>query len=182
MDRHKRILQIWNLYVKLGTMQKVGKKLGLSSQRINQMLLEGDRLRLFEYKTNRERFRLRWTRKIPAETIKKELLKCGNLNRIKKKYKTDDKVTKFLLNIYHIDTRCLRKKWKIKRDIEEYQTLIKKQGYSPTSTEMRADRRWNALWSRIWKTHGCSLHKFRSKYGIKEPVKYKDKPIKGKHN
>lgn len=47
----ERLQTIYNLYKQLGTLEAVGKQIGVTRERVRQLLAQGDRIGLFEYNT-----------------------------------------------------------------------------------------------------------------------------------
>jgi len=174
----RRLVYINSLYVEHRSLNKTGRLINLSGERIRQLLAQGHNLGFFKYENSKKQFILVWSKKISANVLKRELTKSGNLFEIQKKYKVPNKILKKLVKLYDIDKPELINEWRKRRNVKEYKKMVAKMGYSPTSTEMRKDKKFNALWSRIWKAEGCSLSDFRRFHGIDEPKKYKQNKSK----
>lgn len=162
---HFRLIQ--EMYSKLGTLEKVGKELNLTRERVRQILIEGARNGLFEYKP----------RGAELEKLKQELDKDYLIREIKLLKSKTKLCFKFNINMdelenllshFDIDFREYRKIVSMGRYLQEYSEIVDKIGYHPTTTELNSRLDWRKVWAGIDRYWG-SIDNFRKEFGIDKP-------------
>ena len=132
---HERLLEIFRLYRKEGTLEAVGNKMGLSRERVRQLLVKGSRAGLFQYETVR-RFQ-------PFLSKEKILSDYGNMLKLYLVAKANDISVghlKRLMAHYGISQGDLEKiqfERRKARCIEEYIGYFERLGHPPNTTELQ---------------------------------------------
>jgi len=151
----KRLLLVKELYNKYGTLQLVADEMGVTRERVRQLLKAGQDL----------------TVKVGREKLVEVLSHNSNLKNICAKLAISERDYYRLLNHYHIDSQDYIADVRRKRCLDEYTKIVDKIGHHPTTTEMIKIPLWRALWVRIDRYWG-SIDSFRSEYGIDKPRQY----------
>lgn len=154
------------LYEKYGTLEAVGRQMGLTRERVRQLLVKGSQLRLFEYK--RKPLEYPYVSKEKLITDYAHFLSLGKvaqINRISLDY------LRKLLTAYSITqsdlTSCAKEARKA-RCVERYNRIMDQLGHHPTTTELQATSEGRTLHSRIRKLWG-SIDAFRLELNIPKP-------------
>jgi len=128
---------IFQLYKEYGTLEKVGKKVGLTRERIRQILEKGNRYRLFEYTIKKDLISYPFL--INYFTNKEELLNelsnCIKKDEMLQTLSTDIVNFNRLLSHFNLnlkDIQVYSKKKKLKIEYDEY--VIEKMGSGFTSS------------------------------------------------
>ena len=159
-----KLLTIYRLYKEHGSLDKVGKRLGLSRERIRQLLNKGAKLGLFDYQKMKQK---------PLPDISKERLleDYHNFLRLSEVAKhndiSSDQLTKLLQ--FHQITKKTLNAIKIKRQkekcVEQYYKIVEQIGRHPSTAELQRTSRGNYISDKIirfWE----SIHIFRQKFNI----------------
>lgn len=162
----ERLRNIHNLYKQLGTLDAVGKQVGLTRERIRQLLTKGNKIGLFEYNPREYPF---VSRKKILETYRQtsSLSRVATLNNISSAY------LQKLFTAYSIteqeltDCRLERRR---ARCIEQYKNLVEKAGHDLTTTELQSTSEGHSLHSRINRLWG-TIDVFRQALNIPIPPK-----------
>jgi len=157
---------IFQLYKEYGTLEKVGREVGLTRERIRQILARGDKYGLFEYPIKKELisypFLINYFTK--KEELLNELSDCSKKDEMLETLNTDIINFNKLLGYFNLDIRDVQnysKKKKLKRQYDEY---VEKIGHHPTTTEMNGDKKIRNIWMKITR-HWGSMADFRQEYG-----------------
>jgi hypothetical protein len=132
---HERLLELFHLYQKEGTLEAVGNKIGLSRERVRQLLVKGSRAGLFHYESS-QRFRPFLSKeKILADYgMMLKLYLVAGANGISVGH------LKHLIAFYGISQGDLDKiqlERRKARCIEEYVRFTEKLGHPPNTTELQ---------------------------------------------
>jgi tetratricopeptide (TPR) repeat protein len=157
---------IFQLYKEYGTLEKVGRKVGLTRERIRQILEKGNRYGLFEYPIKKDLISYPFL--INYFTNKEELLNelsiCLKKDEMLLALSTDIVNFNRLLSHFNLnikDIQVYSKKKTLKMQYDEY---VKKIGYHPRTTEMREDKEARNIWVKITRYWG-SMANFRQEFG-----------------
>jgi hypothetical protein len=132
---HERLLDIFRLYQEEGTLDAVGNKIGLSRERVRQLLVKGSRAGLFRYETVR-RFQ-------PYLSKEKILSDYGNMLKLYLVAKANDISVGHLkrliaqFGISQGDLEKIQYERRKARCIEEYVGYFEKLGHLPNTTELQ---------------------------------------------
>lgn len=175
-EQEQKILETKRLYDELGTLAAVGVKLGLTRERVRQLLAKGDNYGIIEYKTSYLKKFDGIATKINKKDLEKLYIEYGSTkevkNFIKDKFNIElsNEHIKHLLNLYKIDLDYLNDQHRRHRCFTEYNTMVQEIGFHPATTIMSKRNNWRALWSRITRLWG-SMDNFRRAFGIPIPQK-----------
>ena len=157
---------IFQLYKEHGTLEKVGKEVGLTRERIRQILKRGNRYGLFKYPIKKEliscSFLINYYKN--KEELLNELSDCFRKYEMLQTLNTDKVNFTRLLDHFNLDIRDVQiysKKKKLKIQYDEYVENI---GYHPRTTEMREDKEPRNIWVKITRYWG-SMANFRQEFG-----------------
>jgi len=157
---------IFRLYKEYGTLEKVGKEVGLTRERIRQILVRGNKYRLFEYPIKKDLisypFLIKYYKN--KEELLNELSDCFRKNEMLETLgidKTDFNrlIEHFNLTLNDIVTYSKKKELKI-----QYDEYVGKIGHHPTTTEMNEDKKIRNIWIKITRYWG-SMVNFRQEFG-----------------
>lgn len=161
-----RYYEVFKLYRKLGTLEAVGKQLGVTRQRVRQILVKGTDIGLFEYKPYDYAY-------VPRDKLITDLIKYRSLGEVAKanqisstylhKLMTTYSITENNLETYRTENRRLR-------CIEEYIKFTDMLGHDPTTTELQRTPTGHALHGRIVRLWG-SIDTFREALRIPRPAR-----------
>jgi len=157
---------IFQLYKKYGTLEKVGREVGLTRERIRQILVRGNKYGLFEYPIKKNLISYHFLIKYFAnkEELLNELSDCSKKDEMLKTLNTDIINFDKLLGYFNLDIKGVQiysKKKKLKMQYDEY---VEKNGHHPTTTEMREDKATRNIWAKITRYWG-SMESFRQEFG-----------------
>lgn len=180
-DRKKKLLKVKKLYDDLG-ITAAGKRLGLSRQRVQQLLEKGQKLNLFKHKSRRESLD-----EIYRQTVDKIANKLDpkGLERLMIRYGTEGCrqyfQTKYGLRKVDFEQllqKCrpdrariqrerIKKRWAAaKFEIrKEYEKFVSRLGHHPSTPEMFADPKFKKFGLRIGRYWG-SYSNFRKELGL----------------
>ena len=157
---------VFQLYKEHGTLEKVGKKVGLTRERIRQILKRGNRYGLFEYPIKKELISYPFLIKYFAnkEELLNELSDCSKKDEMLKILNTDTINFNKLLGNFNLDIRDVQAYSKKKKSKIEYDEYVEKTGHHPTTTEMNEDKKIRNIWVKITRYWG-SMADFRQEFG-----------------
>ena len=168
LDRKaSRFQQVKEAYERLGTLEKTGKELGLTRQRVSQILLKGKQLGLFSYERKAGNLRI-LKRELSREILIKDIELLCSEAKICLKYNINEKKLKSLLKYFNIDFKEYQRAARAGRYIQGYSKIVDALGYHPTTTELNSRPEWRKIWvgiDRYWGT----IDKFRDEFGIEKP-------------
>lgn len=163
-----KIQDVRKLYLELGTLRKVANKMGITRERVRQLLKRGEEYNLFEHESY-------------GQIKLKELVsKCSrdNLMRAIKTSVWSEKICsqlgmekadfEKLLKYYKIDYTEYRRAASMGRYITRYSQIVDTLGHHPSTTEMSRKSEWRSTWAGISRLWG-NLDSFRKEYGIEKP-------------
>jgi len=159
------------LYDKYGTLQLVANEMGITRERVRQLLKAGQRKHLYIYKLTRDKKFEELVIKVDREKLVEVLSHDSNLKSICRKLNVSERDYYRLLNHYQIDSHDYISDARRKRCMDEYTKIVDKIGHHPTTTEMIKIPLWRALWVRIDRYWG-SIDSFRSEFGIDKPKQF----------
>ena len=162
----ERLRAIHELYGQLGTLEAVGKQVGLTRERVRQLLAKGKKIGLFEYNPHEYPY-------VSKEKLIGDYVQSTNLGYVAKVNQIPLSYLRKLLTAYSITELQLasyRKEAKRSTCVEQYKQLVAKAGHHLTTTELQSTREGHALNSRIIRLWGTT-DSFRSALDIPIPAK-----------
>ncbi|MCX6733034.1 MAG: winged helix-turn-helix transcriptional regulator [Candidatus Roizmanbacteria bacterium] len=160
----QRILELKKQYDEIGSLQGVARKIGLSKERVRQLLEKGNKFGLFSY-VSIPKLKFKQLTEI---LTKDELIKQINsktIIEICNKYNiTLEKYFK-LKKLYKIDAQVYRHNAKQEKYYNQYLEVFNQLGHHPTTTELSKKKEWRNLWHCILTNWG-SMENFRFQYQI----------------
>jgi hypothetical protein len=166
-----RLKEIKKMYDKYLTLQKTGDELGLTRERIRQLLKKGEKLGLYTYLNTwkrKEKKLKELTKKYNKNILLNVVKDIYGSNKICKKLDLKKHELKYLLNYYDIDCSEYYKLMSMKKYIREYSQIVDNLGHHPSTTEMNRRKEWRSVWSGIDRYWG-DMETFRRDYGIEKP-------------
>jgi len=157
---------VFQLYKKYGTLEKVGREVGLTRERIRQILVIGNKYGLFEYPIKKDLISYPFLVKYykNKEELLNELSDCLKKDEMLKTLNIDKTNFNRLLEHFNLNIRDVQiysKKKKLKIQYDEY---VEKIGYHPRTTEMRKNKEPRNIWAKITRYWG-SMANFRQEFG-----------------
>lgn len=160
-ERVKRLREVHRLYQLKGSLEAVGVELGLSRERVRQLLKRGVQIGLFEYTPPRRT-------KVSKRKILEDYEQFISLRAVARANKITNSRLYRLLRHYKIsDTRLKKLKISGKKRIciERYNMIVRSLGFHPTTTRLQQIGIARSLLSNIRKIWG-SIDAFRRELGI----------------
>lgn len=163
-SRVERLLEVHHLYQTRGTLQRAGDEIGLSRERVRQLLVKGAEFGLFEYKPRSEVH-------LPREKILADYGRLLTLKAVAQANRISPCRLCRLLKAHRIVDSELEK---IRSDskkaicIGEYEEVVRALGHHPTTTELQRFATTRSLAIRIRKCWG-SVEAFRADLAISLP-------------
>ena len=162
----ERLRTIHNLYMQLGTLDAVGKHVGLTRERIRQLLNKGKKIGLFEYNPREYPF-------VSKEKILETYRQTSSLSRVARLNNISTAYLQKLFTAYSITEQELtdcRLEGRRAKCIEQYKNLAEKAGHHLTTTELQSTSEGHSLHSRINRLWG-TIDAFRQAINIPIPPK-----------
>ena len=162
----ERLRTIHELYNQLGTLEAVGRHVGLTRERVRQLLAKGKKIGLFEYNPHEYPY-------VSKEKLIEDYLQSSNLGHVAKVNQIPPSYLRKLLTAYSITEQQLathRKEAKRSKCVEQYGQLVAKAGHHLTTTELQSTREGHALNSRVIRFWG-SIDTFRQELNIPAPTR-----------
>jgi len=163
-SRGQKLVSIFRLYQKEGSLEKVGKIMGLSRERIRQLLNKGSKLGLFEYKKLNLQTLPQLSREKIVEDYKKTLrlkevakINCISLRQLSKSLQ--------ILNIYRSELNAIRFEGRRINCVNQYLLLVREIGGHPSTSEMEETSEGLSLFNKIIRLWG-SIKDFREELNI----------------
>jgi len=160
----ERLRKIQYLYEQLGSLEAVGAQVGLTRERVRQLLSKGKKIGLFDYSPREYPY-------LSKEKIIEDYKNTQSINRVARLNKISTGYLDKLLTAYSITEQDLadyRLEGKRARCIEQFEGFTKSMGHNPTSTELQRTGNGRALYNRITRFWG-SINNFRSELSIPKP-------------
>lgn len=165
--KSSRFQQVREAYERLGTLEKAGKELGLTRQRVSQILSKGKQLGLFSYERKSGNLRV-LKKELCREVLIKDIELLYSETKICLKYNINNTKLKTLLRYFNIDFKEYQRATRAGRYIQGYSKIVDALGYHPTTTELNSRPEWRKIWVGIDRYWG-SINNFRKDFGIEKP-------------
>lgn len=162
----ERLLQVHRLYEQWRTLRGVADRIGLSRERVRQLLVKGSEFGLFEYRPSPEIF-------LPREKIVADYRRFLTLKGIAAANQISILRLKRLLAIHRIadsELREIRVRAKKSACSEAYDEVVRGLGFHPTTTELQRTFSKHYLTTQIRRLWG-SIDAFRRDRGIPKPAR-----------
>jgi hypothetical protein len=160
----ERLRTLNGLYNQLGTLEAVGKQVGLTRERVRQLLSKGKKMGLFEYSPREYPY-------VSKEKIIEDYKNTRGINRVARLNNIPLAYLKKLLTAYSITEQQLadhRLEGKRAKCIEQYRQLVDKAGHHLTTTELQGTSGGHSLHNRINRLWG-TIDNFRETLNIPKP-------------
>lgn len=160
----ERLTKVHVLYKEHGTLEAVGREMGLTRERVRQLLVKGSRLGLFEYKP----FTFPY---VPKEKLIADYTHFLSLSKVAQINKISPSYLRKLMTAYsitHNELDFCAKEARKARCVEQYNRIMDKLGHHPTTTELQATSEGHTLHTRINRLWG-SIDAFRQELNIPKP-------------
>jgi hypothetical protein len=151
----ERLLDVHRLYQKERTLQAVGERIGVSRERVRQLLVRGSKMGLFRYES------FRYTQPfVSKEKILGDYKRFLRLNRVARENSLSRWVLIKLIDLYGITPNDLKRirfeRWKL-QCIEEYKGYAVKLGHPPTTAELQkgSGRYLSHKITKLWGSFGA---------------------------
>lgn len=151
-----RMMRVFHLYEREKSLRLTGRRLGMSGERVRQLLEKGSKIGLFQYKPVRPPI-------LSREKILKDYENLLNRTEVAKTNRISMKYLSKLMKLHCItepDLAAIRRQKKMGLCREEYQTLVARLGHEPTTRELAQSGSSRSLAFRIRRLWG-SLEAFR---------------------
>ena len=166
------------LYIKHGTLREVANEVGLTKERVRQLLEAGEKYGLFKYiPPKRKSYML--LEKYKREDLIKAIKSFGCSSKICVNMGLQRQELVKLMKHYDINYADYRRISSMGKYMQKYSQIVVEHGDHPTATVMNSRKDWRAIWYGIYRYWG-SLDCFRKEYGIEKP-KMKIHPNTLKH-
>jgi hypothetical protein len=165
----ERLLEVYHLYEEAQSLRTVGQKMGVSRERIRQLLEKGSEAGLFEYKPLK--FPLVYKNPIPKKKILRDYKKFLRLKAVAKSNGISTTHLSKLLDLHQItneDLKMARKEGERAKCIRRYYSIVRRLGHHPTTTELQRLKSARYLSSQIRRLWG-SFGAFRKEFEIPSP-------------
>ena len=162
----QRLRDAYALYESLGTLEAVGRRLGVTRERVRQLLAKGTRLGLFKYSGREHLY-------VPREQLLNAYRRSGSTRKAAQLCGVSPQHYRRLLTAHSIGAghllriRQLRAKC---RCIRLYQLMTSQLGHRPTTTEMQSTSAGHSLYATINRLWG-SINAFREELSVPAPPK-----------
>ena len=169
----ERLLAAHHLYEKAQSLRTVGEKMGLSRERVRQLLEKGSEAGLFEYKP------LKFSsiqKIIPKQKILNDYKKFLRLKGVAQSNGISTAHLSKLIDLHQIteeDLKAARKEGGRAKCINRYYSITRKLGHHPTTTELQRLKPARYLLSQIRRFWG-SFDAFRKELQIPSPQSRQD--------
>lgn len=157
----ERLMEVYTLYEKEKSLRVVGRKLELSCERVRQLLRKGASIGLFKYEPP----------KAPSLSKEKILRDYRKFLKMAKVAKASHVSVNYLskqiarLGISDEELEAVRAEGRRAQSIKQYDTLVRKRGAHPTTTELNRSKSTRSLSFNIRRSWG-SLEAFRKERNI----------------
>lgn len=160
----ERLLRLHALYRELGTLEAVGRRMGLTRERVRQLLVKGTKLGVFEYRPydypiiEKDKLVTDYARFLSAD-------RAAKANNISAQY------LRKLLTAYGVSSkqlRGLRAQARKRHCVAQHRRIAQELGHPPTTTELQDTRAGHSLHMRINRLWG-SIDAFREELQIPKP-------------
>lgn len=152
-------------------MQKTADHLGLTKQRVSQLLNKGKKYKLYTYELARKRNLKNLAEKIGRENLIREIKNEIIIPKICKKLGIDIVDFHKLIKHFELDYQDYNLSARQRRYIRMYMNIVDELGHHPSTTEMNTRTKWRGVWSGLSR-HWNSMEKFRREFGIEQPPRF----------
>lgn len=159
-----RLMEVHRLYEKAKSLRAVGQEMGVSRERVRQLLEKGSEVGLFEYKPLKSPL-------IPKQKILRDYKKFLKLNAVARSNGISIAHLSKLIDLYQIseeDLKAARREGGRIKCIHQYYSVVQKLGHHPTTTELQRLKSSRYLSSQI-RTLWGSFEAFRKERQIPPP-------------
>lgn len=163
--KRQKAIEVKKLYDTLGTYETVARALGITRERVRQILEDAAEREWLFHETKHDQKRKFLTDRLPKEKFVTELLAHGSIQKLAKRLGMKANNIKELANQYNVDVSELRERYLIKKVLRQYEEMVNELGYHPTTTVMQRNKKWRSLNSRICHIWG-SMNNFRREFGL----------------
>ncbi|MBI3803234.1 MAG: hypothetical protein HY282_05670 [Nitrospirae bacterium] len=157
----ERLMEVYDLYEAEKSLRTVGEQLGLSRERVRQLLEKGSEIGLFKYRPAKAPL-------LSREKILKDYGRFLKRSEVAKANRISTNYLSKLIELHEItksDLNGIRMEgWK-RRCLKQYQAFAGKLGYHPTTTELQQSKVNRSLAFKIRRLWG-SLETFRSELNL----------------
>jgi len=177
-EKIKKLQVAEETYNRCGTLEAAGKKLGITRERVRQLLRDGKRYGITDYQPSRKRAKTRFEELqivLPCSTLFNELVKNIDKKKICNKYGINGGELRKLIKNYRIESSDIIHERAKKRYAKLYGKIVENLGYHPATTEIQKTRKWRYIHAGIC-NHWGNFEKFRKEFNIeKRAHKFSDK-------
>ena len=159
------------LYAQTHSLKEVGKKLGISRERVRQLMKRADKAGICTYKSYDENCFDAALSSTTRDALVGEIKGGTSRDAIAQKYKIRSHHIGKLILHYGIDVKACIQQGRSERCVKEYFEFFEILKHHPNATELFKLPKGRALGGRIQRYWG-SLEKFRKEHGIKPPEKW----------
>jgi len=171
----ENLLKIKELYDQCGTLEKVGRELNITRERVRQLLNIGVQKGFFKYEISSKK-RLKDLRNIiRPDILIQEINTSSSIQEICEKLDIKRNEFGYLLDYFKIDyleslntIKDNQNTVKRKKCLEEYTNIVNILGHHPATTEMNSRKDWHSTCgkiNRLWN----GIDNFRKEFGIEKP-------------
>ena len=164
----RKIIKVKNSYEKYGTLEKASNKLGISKERVRQILRKGQRLGLITYETTSNRNIKNLTQEITRKDILCRMEEGFSASEISSALSITKRELDLLKRHYEIEFKTNNEDAKKKRYSREYFQYVESLGHHPTSAELQETKKGTSLYNNIVKNWG-GIERFRESHSIEKP-------------
>lgn len=164
----ERLNYIKNIYDSCNTLQETAEKVGLTRERVRQLLRKGEMFGLFKYELHRNTKYEEIINKYDRATLVEIIHSKKSFNRICETLNIKSNILSKLLKHYGIDYESHLNDSKKEKILGEYSEIVDALGHHPSTTEMSQRKKWRNLWMKIDRRWG-NMNNFRKEYGILTP-------------
>jgi len=160
----ERLTRVHQLYKQRGTLEAAGRELGLTRERVRQLLVKGSRLGLFDYRPLDYPY-------VPKEKLVADYLHSQSLSRVAQLNQVPTSYLRKLLTAHRItegDLASYRTEARRSKALAQYNRLVDSLGRHPTTTELQETPQGRSLNARIRRLWG-SMDAFREHLNIPRP-------------
>lgn len=160
----EKLRQAHVLYEEYGTLEAAGREMGLTRERVRQLLAKGSQLGLFEYKPFEYPY-------VPKEKLIADYAHFLTLSKVAQINKISLGYLRKLMTAYSITQNDLDSYAKGVRQagcVEQYNRIMNRLGHHPTTTDLQATSEGQTLCRRIGRLWG-TIDAFREQLNIPKP-------------
>lgn len=160
----EKLRRVHELYKQRSTLEAVGSEIGVTRERVRQLLVKGSRLGLFDYKPFDYPY-------VPKEKLVADYFNSQSLSRVARLNQIPTTYLRKLLTAYGIaegDLASYRTEGRRSKILAQYDRLVNSLGHHPTTTELQGTPQGRSFHARILRLWG-SIDAFREHLRIPKP-------------